>query len=422
MKNKEIFKDIIGYDETKKTLKRIIDILNNKEKYKRLGAEIPHGLLLYGPPGLGKTTFSKSFISSTTRKQYIIRKNNIDGDFIRYIKDIFNKAKETQPSIILLDDLDKFTKSNDSDKNQEEFVTIQSFIDDIKDKDIFVVATVNDINILPESLLRSGRFDIKIKIDKPSSEESYKIFNHYISKKQIDKNVDIKKISYILDNNSCADLEKICNQAAIYAGYNNKKKIGMKELIRSALELEYNCIIENTDKPNKYALKTAYHEAGHAIISSLLEPDSVLFISIINTNSDINGFNKIKKNKDYYKDVKFRINRIKVLLAGKAAKEIVYGQSDIGASSDIRQAFNIAETLIDDNCIDSFDSFLVYKESPITRNLRNMRITILIEQCYKEVKELLINNREKLDTLANKLFEEKILFKEDINSIINPID
>jgi len=176
---KELFKNIVGYDNTKKTLERLIDVLNNQEKYKKLGSTIPHGLFLYGPPGLGKTTFSKEILKNVNRKTYTIRKTKSDGSFIDYMTNIFNKAKENQPSIILLDDLDKFAE-DDNTKNAEEFVTVQSLIDNIKNEDIFVIATANNRHILPDSLLRSGRFDIKIEIDYPTRKESFDILKHYL--------------------------------------------------------------------------------------------------------------------------------------------------------------------------------------------------------------------------------------------------
>ena len=221
MEKIELFSNIIGYDEEKRTLKTIIDMLNNKEKYQEIGCNIAHGLLLYGPPGTGKTSIANEIINNVNRKVYVIRKIKSDGSFIDYANKIFEEAKNNTPSIILLDDLDKFSE-DDNKNNNEEFVAIQSLIDDIKNFDIFVIATANDIMVLPYSLKRAGRFDIKIEIDNPKEEDAYKIFEHYIKSKKIAKDVDIKKIACILSNSSCAELEKVCNQAGIYAAYLNK--------------------------------------------------------------------------------------------------------------------------------------------------------------------------------------------------------
>ena len=194
---KELFKNIIGYDNTKKTLERLIDVLNNQEKYKKIGSTIPHGLLLYGPLGLGKTTFAKELLKQVNRKAYIVRKIKSDGDFMEYMSGIFKKARENQPVIILLDDIDKYAEDDNSD-NKEEFVAVQSLMDDIKNEDVFIVATENNKYVLPKSLLRSGRFDIKIEIDYPDEKDSEKIIKHYLKNKHLDKDVNIKNLSYIL--------------------------------------------------------------------------------------------------------------------------------------------------------------------------------------------------------------------------------
>ena len=183
-KNKEMFSSIIGYNNVKNNLKRIIDILNNKEKYKALGVNIPHGLFLYGNPGLGKSTISLEFLKYCNRKSFIIRKNKSNGDFVNYLNSICKEAEKEEPSVILLDDLDKFSEDDNKD-NKEEYVAVQSLIDSIKDKDIFVVATANNKYVLPKSLLRPGRFDIQIKIDKPNDKDSFEIIKHYLKNKKM---------------------------------------------------------------------------------------------------------------------------------------------------------------------------------------------------------------------------------------------
>ena len=310
----KIFNNIIGYDNIKTTLLRIIDVLNNQKKYKKIGSTIPNGLLLYAPPGTGKTSIAKEFINNINRKKYIVRKVKSNGRFIDYINDIFKEAKENQPSIILLDDLDKFSE-NDNKTNNEEYVTIQSLIDDIKNEDIFVIATANNINVLPYSLKRAGRFDIKIEFGNPKDEDAFKIFSHYLKNKKIDQDINIRNLSYILTNCSCAELEKVCNQAGIYAGYKNKDSIGMEELLRAALELKYNTNIEE-EKEDKYTIRTAYHEGGHILIREILEPNSILFATTINVESTTKGLTVYSNNENYSDDIQFMKNTIKSLLAG----------------------------------------------------------------------------------------------------------
>lgn len=419
----ELFKTIIGYDEIKETLCRIIDIIKYPDKYEKLGARIPHGLFLYGPPGTGKTSISNEIIKYLDRKTYTIRKTKSNGDFIKHINKIFEEAISNQPSIVFLDDIDKYAEDDDR-SNNEEFVTIQSLIDSIKDKDIFVIATANDKHVLPHSLLRSGRFDNIIEIEEPSEEDAYKICKYYLGKKKIDKKVNFKNISSILSSASCADLEKVCNQAGIIAGYNNKKEIGMDELVKAALEFAYNTNINDLDKEDNYSLNISYHEAGHALVGELLQPKSVSFITVAKTDSDTRGLTIYHKEEDYFSDIKFMINRVKTLLAGKAATEIVYNTCDVGSNSDLHRAFDIVERFADNYCQYGFDAWVQnYREvSEKVKTNKGDKMIELMDKYYQEVKELLINNREKLDILANQLNKRKILFQNEIEDIYNNPD
>ncbi len=417
---KELFKDIVGYHNTKKTLERLIDVLNNKEKYKKIGSTIPNGLLLYGPPGLGKTTFSKEILNHVKRKKYIIRKTKSDGSFMDYMSNIFEQAKNNQPAIILLDDLDKFAE-DDNTRNCEEFVAVQSLMDDIKKEDIFVIATANNMRVLPHSLLRSGRFDITLEIDYPNESESYEIIKHYLKNKKIDKDVNIKNISYILSCKSCADLEKVCNNAGIYAAYQNKTKIGNEELIRAALELSYSTNIEEIDREDRYSIYTAYHEAGHAVVGEILEPGSISFITIAKTDSDTKGITIYHKNDYYFEDITFMENRIITLLAGKAATEIIFHKCDVGANSDLNRAYDIAERFVDNYCMLDFNSWIrnSNEQSEKVKQSKDENINHLIQKYYTQAKEILIQNKKILDCLAHELKKKKILFQDEIQKITN---
>lgn len=416
IENEKIFDNIIGYNNIKTTLKRIIDILNNQNKYKKLGVTIPHGLFLYGPPGIGKSSIANEFINNTKRKSYTIRKSKSDESFIDYLNNIFEMAKANQPSIILLDDLDKFSEKNCN----EEYVSVQSLIDDVKDKEVFIIATVNDKNVLPNSLLRSGRFDVKIKLDYPSENDSFEIIKYYLKKKKIDKDVNIKNISYILNGSSCADLEKVCNQAGIYSGYLNKDTIGMNELVRASLELKYDTNIEEFNSNDKYALNVAYHEAGHALIGELFEPGSISFITIAKSDSNTRGMTIYHQNDNYFDDIEFMKNRVKTLLAGKASTEIVYQASDVGCNSDLHRVYEITSKFIDNYCMLDFNSWIRTNNetSEKVKQSKVDNINKIITDYYNEVKELLIMNRSILDNLAKTLSKKKILFQDEIEKIV----
>ena len=414
---KELFKDIIGYDSIKKTLERLIDVLNNQEKYEKIGSTIPSGLLLYGDPGLGKTTLANELLDNVNRKKYIIRKIKSNGDFINYMNDIFDKAVKNQPSIILLDDIDKFGEKD----NDEEYVAVQSLIDGVKGENVFIVATANKKYRLPNSLLRSGRFDIKIYVDYPSEKESEELINYFLKNKKIDKDVNIKNFSYILACMSCADLEKVCNQAGIYAAFKNKDKIGNDELLRAALEQAYETNIESEDEDDKYALNTAYHEAGHALVGEYLEPGSVTFITIARTDSDTKGITKYHKNDNYFDDITFMENRLISLLAGKAATDIIYNKCDTGANSDLHRAYDLASRFIDNFCMLGFNSWIrdSNEQSEKVKQSKDDNINKLMDKYYLKAKEILLKNLNKLGVLAYALRDKKILFHEEIEELLD---
>lgn len=172
------FEKIIGYDAIKAELERIVDMMRNIDKYKSLGVKLPHGILLYGEPGVGKTLFAKCFIEACGVNVFVCRKNKSDGDFVNEIRKIFEQAINNAPAIILLDDMDKFANEDDYHKNADEYVTIQSCIDTIEDKQVLVFATCNSLRNLPDSLLRAGRFESKIKVENPYGEEAVKIVDY----------------------------------------------------------------------------------------------------------------------------------------------------------------------------------------------------------------------------------------------------
>ena len=266
------FDKVIGYEKVKEELIQICDILKNKEVYETLGARMPSGVLLYGEPGLGKTLIAQCFIEEAGLMTYTLRKNKGNGDFIDEISDTFKKAAQNAPAIIFLDDMDKFANEDEDHLDAEEYVAVQTGIDEVKNKNVFVIATVNDIRKLPASLSRAGRFDRKIRMTAPDEGDAVKIVSHYLQDKNISDDVDIKDLVKLIGYDSCAGLETILNEAAINAGYERRKIIEMKDFVKATLGL----IVPDEEKPeecdSEELFDMAVHEAGHLVVMEILEP------------------------------------------------------------------------------------------------------------------------------------------------------
>lgn len=414
MKN---FKNIIGYDHIKKELERLIDVINNKEKYKKLGVKIPKNLLLHGAPGVGKTLFANAFINSLNRNKYIIRKNKPDGDFVNDINETIKTAISNQPSVVLLDDLDKFSNNDEKHQNSDEFIVVQSFIDECKDKDVYFVATCNNLRTLPYSLLRSGRFSSKIEFNNPTLKDSILIIEHYLSDKCVANDVDYEEIARILEGGTCALLETVINEAGLIAGFNNKDIITMDDIIKASLRVIYDSP-ENFDNKTELQLKiAAYHEAGHTLVAEVLEPGSINLVSIANYFGKTGGITSQTNNDDYWCSFDKMENKVKVLLAGKAATELVFNAIDTGASSDISRAKRILTRFQDEYGVDDFN-VAVDNSSEIIKSRYELWKNIKLNDYYRETKTIIFNNKDKLEMIANKLINNKTIIRKDIQKIM----
>ena len=412
------FEPVIGYKSIKNEMIKICDIMRNREFYSKLGVSVPNGLLLSGDPGLGKTLMANCIIKASGRKAFTCRKDKPDGDFVNHIKSTFDEAVKNAPSIVFLDDMDKFANGDSSHRNSEEFVTVQSCIDDAKNKDVFVLATINDEDAIPESLLRAGRFDNRISVVSPKGEDAEKIVEHYIKRKNFVSDVDVKTITKLLNGASCAELETVINQAGVYAGFNRKDKIEMDDIVKSCLRI----IHKAPEKENAYSpevLKAvAYHEAGHAVIAEVLEPGSVNFVSVRSHGGSAGGFTNYYQPEEYWIKKQYMENRVTVLLGGKAATEVCFGETDVGANSDLHRAFDIVERFVDDYCSNGFDRWIQNRNpSQGLLERQSSQISFEMENFYKKAKKIIVDNREFLDKLAQALMNKDVLTSVEIEAI-----
>lgn len=411
------FEKIIGYSSVKTELECICDTLRNAEKYEKLGVKTMQGILLYGMPGVGKTLMANCFAKATGRKVFLCRKDRPDGDFVNTIREVFEKAKAQAPSIVFLDDMDKFANEDERHVNAEEYVTVQSCIDDVKGCGVFVIATANDIDDLPTSLIRAGRFDKRIYVDVPKGKEAALIVRHYLSDKQYVGDIDPEEIARIMDGHSCAELENVINAAGILAGFAGKEKIDADDIFRACLRTLYDAPESNDE--NEFVEGIACHEAGHAVISEVLDEGSVTLVSLSCHDGNTKGFSSVNTNDNYFLSKKLMEERVIMLLGGRAATELVYGTVDVGANSDLNRAFRIVERFVDDYCAFGFDKFESHSSSDTLLENKEKCIAAEMDRYYMRAKQILAENRDFLLRLSHALVEKRMLRGSEVRSLRN---
>ena len=421
------FDKIIGYSAVKKELRQIADTLKNREFYEKLGVSSPRGLLLHGEPGVGKSLMAAAVIEASGRKAFICRKDQPNGDFVKHIKETFDKAMEEAPSIVLLDDMDKFANGDERHPDAEEYVTVQSCIDNAKGKEVFVLATVNNMRCLPRSLHRAGRFDRVVEIDTPHGNDAVEIIDHYLKSKKVVADVDVKTIARIMDGRSCAELETVINEAGLYAGYKRAECITMSHLLEACLRIVYDVPVAEEDTDDFCTNLTdskctvsqiVYHEAGHAVISELLCPESVTLVSAYNRGGNKGGFT------DYYNDRSYdplywAKSRIVAGLGGLAANEQRFGVFDIGGSRDLDRTFDRVKDLAVERCINGFHlhNYGYGENSEQLKAAQEHVISGEVERYYRKAKEILTLNAEYFEKVAVALAQKKLLSAVDMQRI-----
>lgn len=412
------FDKVIGYETIKNELLQICDMIHNREIYEELGAKLPQGILLYGEPGLGKTLMAKCFIEESGLTAYIVRRNKGNDDFIGDITDIFQQAKENAPCIIFLDDMDKFANEDSSHRDAEEYVAVQAGIDEVKNCDVFILATANEMWKLPNSLVRSGRFDRKIEVQCPTDRDANEIISYYLSNKKVSPDINMEDLTKMISYSSCAELETILNEAAINAAYERKSVIDMNDLVKSVLRMQYDAPDNFTKTSAEDMRKTALHEAGHLVASEVLCTGSVGLASLRSMGrSSTGGF--IHRCKEIQKRPMLAI----ISLAGKAAVELYYSDTCAsGCQNDINRAFTVIRDGISENATLGFGMIDVatnrFNRTSENMNSRNEAVTHAeLERYMLKARDILLKNRDFLEKATEALVEKETLLYSDIKAI-----
>lgn len=327
-------KKVIGYESTKELLRQVLDILKNPEIYKKNGAVILKGLLMVSEPGMGKSLMASIFMEESGRTPFVFRKSSQENTFLDELKGVFASAKESAPSILLLEDLNLYVASRSL--YAPEWACLQACIDENKDADIFVIATTNDIEYMPPSLLRPGRFDYVIDLYPPTGKVAEAVVGYYLKDKNLAEDVLISDIVKAMPRVSCATLETVMNIAALNSVYQGHEHIQIEDITDALLQVVYK--LKKTDcetDPVEYQMFAA-HEAAHVVVGEVLYPGSIGIVTLRRSPNGTNGlenssYETLKTEKELF-DVVTRT------LAGKAGTMILCGEMDVGVAADIQKA------------------------------------------------------------------------------------
>lgn len=424
---------VAGNAEAKSMVEDIIDFIRQPEKYAAVGARMPKGLLFYGPPGTGKTLMAKAIAGEANVPFYAMS----GSDFVQMyvgvgasrIRSLFQKAKKNEKAVIFIDEIDAIGKKRGrsvSASNDERDQTLNALLTEMSgfndNQGIVVIGATNRIDTLDEALLRPGRFDRQIEIGLPDINSRKKILSLYTKDKPMADDVDLDSLAKSTVYFSGAMLENLLNEAAILAANGNQSAIRQEEIDRAF----YTVIAGAPRKDRSYISGhdkkvTAYHEAGHALVTKLLLPEHYISkVTIIPSVKGAGGFNLSIPKDTLYRSKRQLLASIQVLLAGRAAEELIFGEEEIttGASNDIQKASSqILEYLNkfgmdQDLGLFSIDTLESSYDEKLIKKCRE-----LMKELYQESKQLLYDNIDLLEDITEHLLERESLSGEDIQQI-----
>ena len=416
------FDPIIGYTEIKKELSQIADMMRNASEYEKLGVRLPYGLMLYGSPGVGKTLMANCLIKASGRNVFICRKDKPNGEFIKVIRDLFEEAAANAPSIVFLDDMDKFANTDTDHTYAEEYISIQSCIDQYKGRNVFILATVNDIRMLPSSLRRVGRFDRMIEVPTPNNRDAEKILAHYLADKNAVSDINTELLVRLMGGMSCATLETIINEAGVYAGYERADSISMEHFLKSCLLTMFDTPVGSDYDDDYYCTgknrrqQIAVHEAGHVVVSEVLFSGSVTLAAFNDKEGSCGGVTSCFY--DDETDMRWQKSRVVTALGGMAAMEQKFGFAGAGSYKDIRKAASALRSMMEDEGIAGFGLIgYGYHSSEELNHLQETANSALINQYYLKAKEIIARNPELLSEVTDKLLEDNVITMDDIQTL-----
>lgn len=450
-KKRVTFKDVAGVDEAVEELREIEEFLENPGKFKSMGAKIPKGVLLYGPPGTGKTLLARAVAGEAGVPFFSISGSEFVEMFVGVgasrVRDLFNKAKASQPSIVFMDEIDAVGRHRGAglggghDEREQTLNQLLVEMDGFDiDSTVILIAATNRPDILDPALLRPGRFDRQIVVDRPDSLGREKILEIHARGKPLDKSVNLKTIAKQTPGFTGADLANLFNEASLLAARHNKKKISMFE-IEEAVER----VIAGPEKKTRIISEEekriiAYHESGHAILSYVLpHTDPIHKISIISRGRALGYVITLPEEDRFLKSKRELLDNITQLLGGRVSEEMNFNDITSGAQNDLDRATKITRKMITEYGMSEKLGPVTFKgeeeevflgkelgsrphysddiASAIDKEVHN-----IIMDSYERARKILLENKETLNDLANELMKKETLTRDEILKVLSKVE
>jgi AFG3 family protein len=435
------FGDVAGLDEAKVEVMEIVDFLKNPKKYTALGGKIPKGALLVGPPGTGKTLLAKAVAGEAQVPFFSLSGSDFVEMFVGVgasrVRDLFKQAREKAPCIIFIDEIDAIGRARGKNammSNDERENTLNQLLVEMDgfgtDLGIIILAATNRPDVLDSALLRPGRFDRQISIDRPDMVGREAIFKVHLGPIKISETLDIHKLAEQTPGFAGADIANVCNEAALIAARKNKEAVDMSDF-QDAIDR----VIGGLEKRNKLISPEekeiiAYHEAGHAICGWYLEHAyPLLKVTIVPRGTAALGYAQYTPKEQYLYNTDQLLDQICMTLGGRAAEDIFFGKISTGASNDLQQISKIAYSMVTvygmNEKLGNISYYDPAQENMFTKpyseetgKLIDHEVRLLIEDAYIKTKALLTEKRGDVEKLAKELLVKEVLFKSDVEALI----
>ena len=444
---KMTFKDVAGLSEEKEELEEIVDFLRNPKKYIEVGARIPKGVILEGPPGTGKTLLAKAIAGEAEVPFFTISGSDFVEMFVGVgasrVRDLFEEAKKSAPSIIFIDEIDAVARRRGTGMgggHDEREQTLNQMLVEMDgfgvNEGIIVMAATNRVDILDPAILRPGRFDRRIHVSRPDMKGRREILDVHAKNKPLGDDVDLDNVAQTTAGFTGADLENLLNEAAIYAAKKDRKYIVQEDINRSFVKVGIGTEKKSRVISDKEKRITAYHEAGHAILFHVL-PDvgPVHTVSVIPTGNGAAGYTMPLPEKDEMFNTKGKIlQSIMVSLGGRIAEELIFDDVTTGASQDIKQVTSYAKSMITKFGMSDNLGLICYgdedEEVFIGRDLAHARgyadstaakideeVKKVVDECYAKAKDLINQNIDVLHSCAKLLIEKEKITQAEFEAL-----